>query len=311
MAISCSPSDLAQAAKSFKGLSSGQLQWIDTYLLAVIAGGSTDPETLAEAAKCYQCIPQGMLRRVQAYLLCQIASGGSGPPVDCPQDMQIAWTPTNLSIGDLIYYQALDGLGTATSFVYSGTTMMGLSIAASPSLASISFPNLTGIDPGDLESWDNQFNANPVLVSFSAPNLTYVSGLLGLTGNTQLSSINLSSVQTVSFGSFSITNCAITSLDLHSLVTAGEGLSISNCAALVSVDISSLVPTNAHVYDLSANALDATTVNLLLARAVANAAYTAGSINLQGGTNAAPTGQGIIDKATLEGRAGPITVLTN
>lgn len=48
--------------------------WIDTYLLAVIAGGSTDPETLALAAKNYQGIPPGMLRRIQAYLLCQIVN---------------------------------------------------------------------------------------------------------------------------------------------------------------------------------------------------------------------------------------------
>ncbi len=74
MAISCTPADLAAAAKCFQCLPSEQKQWIDTYLLAVIAGGSTDPNTLANAAKCFQCIPEGALPRVMAYLLCQIVN---------------------------------------------------------------------------------------------------------------------------------------------------------------------------------------------------------------------------------------------
>lgn len=74
MPVSCAPADLAAAAKCFQCLPSEQKQWIDTYLLAVIAGGSTDPNTLAIAAKGFQGIPPGMLRRIQAYLLCQIVN---------------------------------------------------------------------------------------------------------------------------------------------------------------------------------------------------------------------------------------------
>ena len=70
----CTPAALAEGAKCFQCLPSEQKMWIDTYLLAVIAGGSTDPETLALAAKNYQGIPPGMLRRIQAYLLCQIVN---------------------------------------------------------------------------------------------------------------------------------------------------------------------------------------------------------------------------------------------
>ena len=73
MAISCTPSDLAVAAKCFC-LPSGTQQAINTYLLAVIAGGSTDPATLAIAAKNFQGIPPQILIQIQAYLLCQIVN---------------------------------------------------------------------------------------------------------------------------------------------------------------------------------------------------------------------------------------------
>ena len=74
MPISCVPNDLVDAAKCFQCLPSEQKLWVDTYLLAKIAGGSMDPETLAVAAKGFQGIPPGNLRRIQAYLLCQIVN---------------------------------------------------------------------------------------------------------------------------------------------------------------------------------------------------------------------------------------------
>ena len=74
MPVTCTPAALAAAAKCFQCLPSEQKQWIDTYLLAVIAGGSTDPNTLAKAAKGFQGIPDGLIPKVQAYLLCQIVN---------------------------------------------------------------------------------------------------------------------------------------------------------------------------------------------------------------------------------------------
>ena len=64
--------------------------------------------------------------------------------------------------------------------------------------------------------------------------------------------------------------------------------------------------------DFSGNNLDAATVNAILA-SWAYPNYDAwgnpSTLNLSGGTNAAPTGQGLIDKSTLEGYGW--TVLTN
>lgn len=72
MAVSCEPADLAELAKCFMCLTPDEREAIKTYLLAVIAGGSTDPETLAESAKCFKCMDLPTHKAVQNYLLCQI-----------------------------------------------------------------------------------------------------------------------------------------------------------------------------------------------------------------------------------------------
>lgn len=48
---------------------------VQTYLLAVIAGASTDPKTLQQQAKAFQGLSYERLLEVQAYLLCQISGG--------------------------------------------------------------------------------------------------------------------------------------------------------------------------------------------------------------------------------------------
>lgn len=72
MPVSCTAADLAEAAKCFTCLSPADHAAIQTYLLATIAGGSTDPATLLAAAKCFTCVPDSELKRIQVYLLCAI-----------------------------------------------------------------------------------------------------------------------------------------------------------------------------------------------------------------------------------------------
>ena len=71
-AVNCDPNALLQAAACFKCLPPGAQSEVITYLLAVIAGGSTDPNTLMQEANCMKCIPDGMQAEIQTYLLCQI-----------------------------------------------------------------------------------------------------------------------------------------------------------------------------------------------------------------------------------------------
>ena len=73
MAISCTPSDLAAAAKCFC-FDAKTMAEVKLYLLAQIAGlGARTPAQLADAAKCY-CFDPVTAKKVEAYLLCQIVN---------------------------------------------------------------------------------------------------------------------------------------------------------------------------------------------------------------------------------------------
>jgi len=91
--------------------------------------------------------------------------------------------------------------------------------------------------------------------------------------------------------------------------TVGTVVEVSGNPLLVSVSLPNFFPINGTQITFSENALNDTSVNHILARAVANPGYVSGAIDLSGGTNAAPTGQGIIDAATLDGRG--VNVTTN
>jgi len=71
--VTCTANSLATAAKQFESLSEAQSVAVQTYLLAVIAGGSTNPATLLAAAKCF-CLGERELMQIQDYLLCTIAN---------------------------------------------------------------------------------------------------------------------------------------------------------------------------------------------------------------------------------------------
>lgn len=60
-------------------------------------------------------------------------------------------------------------------------------------------------------------------------------------------------------------------------------------------------------YDYSGNSMSASEVNALLAFVVANYPSLALTLKIDGGTNAAPTGQGLTDKATLIGNGWTVT----
>lgn len=73
MPVSCNPEDLAGEAACFTcGLSEQQISGIQTYLLAKIAGGSTDPTVLLSEARCFLCLNEDQKRSIQVNLLCKI-----------------------------------------------------------------------------------------------------------------------------------------------------------------------------------------------------------------------------------------------
>lgn len=83
MALNCDPSALANAATCFdKCISPGDQPAVETYLLSLIAGGSTDPATLLNNARCFHsCIPKGEQLGVQTYLMAVIGKTSTDPTV--------------------------------------------------------------------------------------------------------------------------------------------------------------------------------------------------------------------------------------
>lgn len=65
---------MASAACFEAQLSEAQRGAIQTYLLAIIAGGSTDPQTLLTAASAFQNLSGVQLAQINAYLLCAIVN---------------------------------------------------------------------------------------------------------------------------------------------------------------------------------------------------------------------------------------------
>lgn len=180
------------------------------------------------------------------------------------QDMQVAWTPSNVTLADKLGFisqfndpNALPGI-TSLHFKQS-VSSDGLSIQGCPDLTSVTI-DWTSVGTG------LTINACPLLVSFTAA----------------------------------------------SIVTSEQQLKISNCPLLTSLSFPSLTGQDYSAFTFTGLGLDAASVNGILAMLVAIPTWPNGGVTVDtsGGTSAAPTGQGILDKATLNGRV-PGCAITN
>lgn len=171
-----------------------------------------------------------------------------------------------------------------------------------------------------------------VLTSLALPSLETIGQHFRIENNPSIETMDLSSFETVGENLNIAVNESLTTLDLSALTSGGRDIAIQqnsvlttiDLSALIStasqirivfnpnlttIDLSALVPNNGSVDFYSNNALTAATVNHILARYVANAEYVSGTLTLSDGTNAAPTGQGLLDVIAL--RARGVTVLVN
>lgn len=215
------------------------------------------------------------------------------------QNTGVRWTPTNVKLGEKVGFSV-------------GKNDIG---PALPGIEHIVL-NVEHILWVDIEGQITD------LLSLSSNTLLSIDDA-DLTNNIGLTVINCDKLASISFPLLSsmtwgyvkvILNPLLTSVSLPSLIVAGQaggwyGLNISQNTSLTTIDISSYFPTDGEIGTFTLNNLSAASVNHILSRYVANPGYANGSITLNGGTNAAPTGQGIVDKATLLGRG--VTVTTN
>jgi hypothetical protein len=187
--------------------------------------------------------------------------------------------------------------------------------------------SLTTVDAAALVSIGGSvsFTDNPSLAGLDLSALASVGMALSVYSNPSLINLNLSALASVGRGMNVSINASIISLDLSALASVGGNLEVSQNPSLTSLDISALesVGTNLFIYDnpsliglnlpaflqtngnnmlFSGNALSSGSVNQILALFVANPEFVSGSIDLSGGTNALPTGQGLSDVDTLRAR---------
>ena len=74
MPVSCESNSLLTGAACFGCLDSEQSIAVQTYLLAVLAGGSLDPQALLEQAVLYLDLTPDQRQSIQVSLLCQIVN---------------------------------------------------------------------------------------------------------------------------------------------------------------------------------------------------------------------------------------------
>jgi len=252
-----------------------------------------------------------MIVIILSILLLSVDTAIAYPPVPLSmgapaEDAVIEWEPSSMELFSKIgmYFYNDDEV---TSLSLNMEEMLrSIYIGGMGSLASLSFPNLVsflndGSNPG--------FTISDCvsLVSIDFPKLALIETNLTINGCTNLTTINLPALEET-HGLY-IESSAMTSLDLSALVTiGGRGIGVTGNTVLESIDLSSLVPTSGHDFYFFGNALTAESVNAILARFVANAEFVSGTIDLSGGTNAAPTGQGLTDVTTLRARGVTVKV---
>ena len=188
------------------------------------------------------------------------------------------------------------------------------------------FPSLNGATSLSFEASQYRLNqsfdvwylySNATVTTIDFPNCTQFDNTLDVNGFTELTSISFPQLvtqiggPTPTFNYSRLTirnNPKLTSVSTPLLADSG-GLTIRDNVLLTTLSMPNLVPLTGQPFRFSGNALDATTVNHILS-VFAASAWAGASLNLGGGTNAAPTGQGIIDKATINARPAT-SVVTN
>ncbi|HEY1038270.1 MAG TPA: hypothetical protein VGF30_02645 [Bacteroidia bacterium] len=172
-----------------------------------------------------------------------------------------------------------NGNGTLTSVSFPAlTTTGGVGLQNVTALVSASFPSLT-------TSANLSVNSNALLNSLNLSSLA-TAGVISITSSPALATVSFPALTSTGSNNVTITNTGMTSLSIPVLATFGNNFNVSQ------------------------NKLTVASVNSLLAKFVSIPSLTGKVINLNlQSPAAAPTGQGVTDKATLSGNGN--TVVTD
>ncbi len=180
-------------------------------------------------------------------------------------------------------------------------------VANCAALTAVSFPALTSINGTQgLSPFGLAVGNLAACTSVSFPVLTHCGGQFECDQLPVGCTINFPVLVDIQ-GDMIMTSTLITTEVFPDLTTVTGNIVGGFSPNLVTVSFPVLLPTPGKTIAFnSCPSLSASTVNGILARCVANAGFTTGNVILDG---AAPTGQGITDKATLIGRG--VSVTTN
>ena len=246
-------------------------------------------------------------------VFCQVAANSPLTTIDLPGLITVSAGYFNVQTSATLTTLNIPVLATVAGNFYCALT---------PLLDTISAPSLTTIG-GDIQG--SQAGCS----TFSMPLLVSIGGTFNLNTTSNLTTLNLNSLASIFFD-FNISGTGLATMSLPAITTV-DGLWVCSLSGFTSVSLPVLTVTNGdftwndcpalvnftapNVIFLDNSAvnfdgcgLNDTSVNEVLARGVASAT-TGASYELANGTNAAPTGQGILDAATLVGSGN--TVNTN
>jgi len=187
---------------------------------------------------------------------------------------------------------------------YTPATMASLTTLSTPALAYVG----GNYGPGAMAS----------LTTLSTPALAYVGGSLNISIMAALTSVSMPSLLNV-VGSWTVaTMASLTTISLPAMVSYGSTIAattgLGNLTTVTLGTPGTLKRISGATINISGQKLDQASVNGILALLVSldgtggTTLWGAGkTVNLSGGTSASPSGQGIIDKATLLARTATVT----
>lgn len=189
---------------------------------------------------------------------------------------------------------------TAINFPVLTSTNGQTSVNNNPKLTTISFPVLTSVNT------EFDVAGNATLVSLSCPVLTDIlGGDFDNTNNPLLTSESFPLLTSVGGSWYGSGNSSLATLDLPQFQSLGGDFGWSN-TGLVTVNVPMILFPDGWNVQFNGGHLNEASVNHILSKLVASGVST-DSIDLSGGTNSPPTGQGLIDKATLIANGNIVT----
>ncbi len=184
------------------------------------------------------------------------------------------------------------------------------SVTGSLTLADLTAP-FTTLNLPALTSCGSLVVHGPLLATFTAANLVSV------TGNLDLNSVAGGNIYTaLSFPALTTCGAFFCTFNTHLITLSFIGapviswnISGNDCTALTTVLFGGGATfANGISIDFTNCALTQATVDAILAAAVRGGGFVTGTINLNLGTNSAPSGAGLADVGTLTGRGVTVTV---